>query len=97
MKVLVTGATGYIGGRLVGRLLDDGYSVRCLARNPQKLSRDPWIDHVDVVQGDVLQPDTLMVWNMRTTSFTRWVTAPNSPRWTGGLQRTSPLLRRQPE
>ncbi len=59
MKVLVTGATGYIGGRLVGRLLDEGHSVRCLARNPGKLAQDPWIDRVEVVQGDVLDIATL--------------------------------------
>ncbi len=35
--VLVTGATGYIGGRLVPELLAAGYRVRCLARTPQKL------------------------------------------------------------
>ncbi len=52
--VLVTGATGYIGGRLVPRLLDAGYSVRCLARAPRKLSHRPWADdeRVEVVQGD---------------------------------------------
>ncbi|MGZ4682530.1 MAG: NmrA family NAD(P)-binding protein, partial [Acidimicrobiales bacterium] len=35
--VLVTGASGYIGGRLVGELLDAGYRVRCLVRTPAKL------------------------------------------------------------
>ena len=43
MKVLVTGASGYIGGRLVPRLLDAGHEVRCLARDPAKLSADPWV------------------------------------------------------
>lgn len=59
MRVLVTGATGYIGGRLVPALLDAGHEVRCLARDPNKLSQDPWRDRVDVVQGDVLEPATL--------------------------------------
>lgn len=51
--VLVTGASGYIGGRLVGQLLDAGYRVRCLARTPAKLDAATWRDQVEVVQGDV--------------------------------------------
>ncbi|WP_039829861.1 SDR family NAD(P)-dependent oxidoreductase, partial [Streptomyces somaliensis] len=49
---LVTGATGYIGGRLVPELLDAGYRVRCLARTPGKLRDHPWADRVHVVRGD---------------------------------------------
>ncbi len=59
MKALVTGASGYIGGRLVPRLLADGVDVRCLARTPSKLDRNAWRHAVDVVQGDVLDPATL--------------------------------------
>lgn len=51
---LVTGASGYIGGRLVPELLDAGYRVRCLARTPRKLRDHPWAGRVEVVQGDVL-------------------------------------------
>jgi uncharacterized protein YbjT (DUF2867 family) len=51
--VLVTGASGYIGGRLVGELLDAGYRVRCLARTPAKLEAAPWRDRVEVVAGDI--------------------------------------------
>jgi uncharacterized protein YbjT (DUF2867 family) len=53
--VLVTGATGYIGGRLVPRLLDAGFVVRCLARSPRKLESRAWIGHerLEVIQGDV--------------------------------------------
>lgn len=52
-RVLVTGATGYIGGRLVPELLEAGHEVRCLARTPSKLHDLPWADAVEVVQGDV--------------------------------------------
>ncbi|MEE9582964.1 MAG: NmrA family NAD(P)-binding protein, partial [Acidimicrobiia bacterium] len=38
MKVLVTGATGYIGGRLVPRLVDSGFDVRCMTRDPDQLA-----------------------------------------------------------
>jgi uncharacterized protein YbjT (DUF2867 family) len=51
--ILVTGTSGYIGGRLVPELLAAGHRVRCLARNPSKLADAPWIDRVEVVQGDV--------------------------------------------
>ncbi|MDX1691178.1 MAG: SDR family oxidoreductase [Acidimicrobiia bacterium] len=59
MKILVAGATGYIGGRLVPRLLEAGHEVRCLARRPGKLDELPWRDRVEVVQGDVLEPKSL--------------------------------------
>ena len=53
----MTGATGYIGGRLVPELLAAGHTVRCLARNPAKLGDEPWRDRVEVVQGDVTDAD----------------------------------------
>ncbi|MFI1167513.1 SDR family oxidoreductase [Streptomyces sp. NPDC020801] len=52
-RCLVTGATGYIGGRLVPELLDAGHRVRCLARSPGKLRDHPWSGEVEVVRGDV--------------------------------------------
>lgn len=51
--VLVTGASGYIGGRLVGELLRAGFRVRCLARTPAKLDQSVWRDEIEVVQGDI--------------------------------------------
>ena len=53
IRCLVTGATGYIGGRLVPRLLDGGFAVRALARNPDKLSAVPWRKDVEVARGDL--------------------------------------------
>jgi len=54
-RILVTGATGYIGGRLVPRLIERGYRVRCLARSAEKLRARPWADRdgVEVHEGDV--------------------------------------------
>jgi uncharacterized protein YbjT (DUF2867 family) len=59
--VLVTGATGYVGGRLVPRLLEKGYRVRVLARDASRLQNRPWLDRVQVAEGDVLDPGTLPV------------------------------------
>ncbi len=58
--VLVTGATGYIGGRLVPRLLEAGYRVRCLARDSARLQGRPWLGQVEVVDGDCLRAETLL-------------------------------------
>ncbi|MBN2130424.1 MAG: SDR family oxidoreductase [Sedimentisphaerales bacterium] len=57
--VLVTGATGYIGGRLVPRLLERGYPVRVLARDRARVSGCSWSSRVEVVRGDPLRPETL--------------------------------------
>lgn len=59
--IFVAGATGYIGGRLVPRLLEAGYQVRALARSPKKLSNRPWTNHpkLEIVRGDILDPSAL--------------------------------------
>lgn len=49
---LVTGATGYIGGRLIIELLDAGYRVRVLARNANRLRNHDWFSQVEIVEGD---------------------------------------------
>ena len=58
--ILVTGSTGYIGGRLVPLLLDLGYQVRVLVRDPKRLQGRNWAADVEVFQGDVLKPETLV-------------------------------------
>jgi uncharacterized protein YbjT (DUF2867 family) len=58
-RLLVTGATGYVGGRLVPRLLAAGYRVRCLVRDRTRLQGRAWANQVEVVQGDILRPATL--------------------------------------
>ena len=56
---LVTGATGYVGGRLVPRLLDAGFRVRVLARHPERVRDRPWAADVEVVVGDAADPDSV--------------------------------------
>ncbi len=56
LRCLVTGASGYIGGRLVPELLAAGYSVRCMARDPGKLGDRPWSGDVEIARADVTDP-----------------------------------------
>ena len=58
-NILVTGATGYIGGRLIHPLLDAGHRVRVMTRNESHLHGRTWLEAVEVAQGDVLDPDSL--------------------------------------
>jgi uncharacterized protein YbjT (DUF2867 family) len=57
--ILVTGATGYIASRLIPRLLDSGYKVRAVARNPLRLKGRAWYNRIEIVQADVTSPETI--------------------------------------
>lgn len=61
LPILVLGATGYIGSRLVPRLLEAGYSVRALVRKPEKLAGRIWSQHpqLQIVQGDLFDTASL--------------------------------------
>lgn len=59
MRVLVTGATGYIGGRLVPQLLEANYIVRVLVRDEKRVRRRSWSDQVEIAVGDLMEPGTL--------------------------------------
>src|SRR5438552_13762363 len=55
LNCLVTGASGYIGGRLVPELLAAGHRVRCMARDPGKLSDRPWSGDVEIAAADAME------------------------------------------
>lgn len=59
MRVLVTGATGYIGGRLVPRLLRHGHRVRVFVRDPNRVLALPWAEQVEVATGDLNDASTV--------------------------------------
>ena len=58
MKALVTGATGFIGGRLAQRLAADGVEVKCLVRDRNRARHLAEAGH-ELHEGDVTRPDTL--------------------------------------
>ncbi|PZU44754.1 MAG: DUF2867 domain-containing protein [Microbacterium sp.] len=59
LRALVLGATGYIGGRLVPRLISAGYRVRVLARDAARLAAFDWGEDVDVVEGSATDAEAL--------------------------------------
>lgn len=58
-RVFVTGATGYVGGRLIPELLAAGFTVRALARNVGHLENRPWSSDVETVEADLQNPADL--------------------------------------
>ena len=59
MKVFITGASGFIGGNLVRRLVEKGYTVKALLRPGSKISTT-FLNEVEIVEGDILDFDTVL-------------------------------------
>ncbi|WP_248960243.1 SDR family oxidoreductase [Sphaerisporangium perillae] len=57
-RCLVTGATGYIGGRLVPELLEAGHDVRCMVRSAERLRGRAWRGRVEVAEADATEAET---------------------------------------
>ena len=68
MKVFITGASGFIGGNLVRRLVEKGYRVKALVRPGSKIST-ALVNEVEIVEGDILDFDTVL----RGVSECGWV------------------------
>ncbi|PEN13831.1 NAD(P)-dependent oxidoreductase [Longibacter salinarum] len=58
-RILVSGATGYVGGRLVPCLLQAGYDVCCFVRSEKRLRAQPWGDRVRVAVGDAMNEEDI--------------------------------------
>ena len=59
MHILVTGATGYIGGRLIPLLLEKGHKIRVLVRDPKQISGRSWEKNVEIIKGSIQDIDTI--------------------------------------
>ena len=58
-RILITGVTGYVGGRLVDHLLDKNYTLRVMSRDLGRLKQRPWSDSVEQVEADVFDQPSL--------------------------------------
>jgi uncharacterized protein YbjT (DUF2867 family) len=58
-RVLVTGASGYVGGRLIQELLLKGFAIRIMVRDTRKVSGQPWFSQVEVAQANAENPNEL--------------------------------------
>lgn len=61
MRIAVTGATGYIGGRLIPRLIGSGFHVVAISRDAERLRSRSWFSEVEVREADLLDPEALTV------------------------------------
>ncbi len=101
VRVLVTGATGYVGGRLVPRLLQEGHDVACLARDPERLAHRPsGVIRSRCSQGiswtaTASTPPSRTA-TSPTTSCTRWAARRTSARRRKQAPRTSGMQLRRP-
>ncbi|RZL62245.1 MAG: NAD-dependent epimerase/dehydratase family protein, partial [Pedobacter sp.] len=60
MKILLTGANGYIGTRLLPLLLDAKHQVVCMVRDSRRFAaQSDLVDQVQIINGDLLNPDSL--------------------------------------
>ncbi len=58
-RIAVLGGSGYVGGRLVSRLLEEGHDVVATSRDPAKLAAMPWADQVEIRRVDLLDEQTI--------------------------------------
>ena len=101
MRILVTGATGYVGSRLVAALLDEGHDVVAATRNPEQLGRFGWCDRVS---GGHPRCRTTRPRSkrrspspVRWTSSTTWCTAIGQPGFRDARQRRRGQCRGRPQ
>ena len=59
-KYLITGASGYVGGRLVRALVEDNLDIRIFVRDPNKIMGQPWASAVDICVGTAEKDEDLM-------------------------------------
>ncbi len=59
-KILVIGASGFVGGHIARALLADGYEVRCLARNQERI-KDLAAIGCEIVKGDISNPASIVL------------------------------------